>query len=391
MKNHELKKLFLLFVLWRAGLLLVTIIGQKLLPYQPSFPYASELTNYGLPHFISAWANFDGVHYLTIINKGYFGTGLIQAFFPLFPLLTTAINFFVQNSLVSGLFLSNIFSFLVVISLYQIGKIFSPKHVWLNLLVALSFPTSFFFGAFYSESLFFVLVLQSYLAAHNKKWWQAAMLAGFASATRIVGIFAIIMVITQFLFDQKTIWQLNKKSLRSTKQKLFSNWSKLIGLALLGSSGLIAYMTYLHLRYQDAWYFLHVQAEFGGGRQENLILYPQVVWRYIKILLTARPFDLKYFAYVQEAAVGFLGPILLFLVSKKTSLGALLFCLGAFFVPTLTGTFSSLTRYMLVLWPIYLALADLVGTSRWRYLYYAISLALLAFNTILFIQGYWVA
>lgn len=388
--KSDFKKLILLFLTWRVGLFIVSFLAGKFFAYTPSFPYASELSTYGLPHWLSAWAGFDGIHYLTIINKGYFGTGLIQAFFPLFPLFVKYVNV-INNPLVTGLIVSNVLAFVSLVSFYQIAKIFNPKKIWLSLIIFLVFPTSFFLGTLYTESLFLILVLQTFLATHYKRWWLAALLAGLASATKVVGIFAIMAVVTEFLFEKNTIWQLNKQKIFSAFQKITTNWKSLSAILLIGSLGLLSYMTYLQLRYHDALYFLHVQSEFGGGRQESLVTYPQVLWRYIKILLTARPFDLKYFSYVQEAVAGTLSLIFIILASKKVSLGWLIFCLGAFFVPTLTGTFSSLPRYILIIWPIYLVLANLISQKNWQILYLTISIGLLILNTMLFIQGYWVA
>lgn len=390
LKRTELKILALWFVLWRGLLFGVGILAPKLLFYRPSFPYAVEFPLYQLPAWVYSWSNFDGIHYLTIIKKGYFGTALIQAFFPLYPNLARFINQW-HSPIIAGLIISNIFAFLTLISLYQIGKIYFPKVTWLSLLIFLTFPTSFFFGALYTESLFLVLVLQAFIATHHRRWWLAVLLAGLASATRIIGIFVIFGVVIDYLFVVPTIWQLSVGQLKKTLNILQKRWLKIGAMSLIGASGLLLYMTYLQFRFGDALYFIHVQSEFGGGRQESLVLYPQVVWRYIKILLTARPFDFKYFAYVQEALAGTIGLLFLYFASKKVKLGQLAFCVGAFFLPALTGTFSSYPRYVLVIWPIYFLLAEKLQSSRWQFLYFPLSIGLLILNTVLFIQGYWVA
>lgn len=389
LKKTEFKTLALWFVLWRGILFIVGALAPKLLSYRPTFPYAVEFPLYQLPAWIYSWANFDGIHYLTIIRKGYFGTALIQAFFPLYPNLVRLVNHW-HSPIIAGLIVSNLFAFLALVSLYQIGKIHFPKITWLSLLVLLSFPTSFFFGALYSESLFLVLVLQAFIASHRRRWWQAAGLAGLASATRIIGIFVIFGVLLDYLIDAPTVWQVSKVQWQKALVILRKHWLKIGLMGILGATGLLVYMTYLQLRFGDALFFIHVQSEFGGGRQESLIIYPQVVWRYLKILLTARPFNFKYFAYAQEAIVGIFGVLFLYFASKKIKLGQLVFCLGAFFLPTLTGTFSSLPRYALVIWPLYFIIAAQLHHSRWKLIYFSLSIALLMLNTILFIQGYWV-
>jgi hypothetical protein len=399
LSKNELKKLTSVFLLWRGFLFFISYLANNILKYLPSFPYASELATYGLPQWIYSWANFDGVHYLTIINKGYFGTGLIQAFFPLFPLIIKYLNF-ANNSLITGLIISNILAYLLIISFYLFAKTFFKKHAWLSLFVLLTFPSSFFFGAFYTESLFLILVLLSFIMANKKKWLWAGILASLASATRVIGIVLIPALLIEYLLGNETLFNFintikNKKRrdtlINQLKEKLSLKKMKPVLFILVGSLGLLSYMTYLWLRFDDPLYFFHVQSEFGGGRQESFIYYPQVLFRYIKILITARPFDLKYLAYVQEFIAGTLGLIILFIASKKTRLSHLFFALGAFFIPTLTGTFSSMPRYILISWPIFFVIAGWLENKKTRYLYFLISTIFLIINTILFIQGYWIA
>ena len=79
----EYKKIFLIFFLWRIGLLLIGFFAQSLLPFKSSFPYADTiLVLTGLPSWLWSWGNFDGVHYLTLAMSGYDGFGT-QVFFPL--------------------------------------------------------------------------------------------------------------------------------------------------------------------------------------------------------------------------------------------------------------------------------------------------------------------
>jgi len=161
---------------------------------------------------------------------------------------------------------------------------------------------------------------------------------------------------------------------------------------LLGSVGLLAYMAFLQVKYGDPLYFFHVQVEFGGIRQESLVIYPQVVYRYIKILLTARPFNFSYFSSVSELITGIGGLVLILLSYKKVKISYFLFALLAFILPTLTGTFSSMPRYVLVSFPIFIFLALWSEKSPWfKYSWFIISGILLVFNTVLFIQGIWVA
>ena len=151
-------------------------------------------------------------------------------------------------------------------------------------------------------------------------------------------------------------------------------------------------MIYLQHNIGDPLYFFHVQSEFGGGRQESIILYPQVIWRYLKILWTARPFDLKYYAYVQEFIFGTLGLVGIVWSWFKVRKSYVVFSALVFLLPTLTGTFSSMPRYFLASFSVFLLMIKLFEHHKIaRLIWLSLSTLWLIFNTILFIQGYWVA
>lgn len=412
MTKRELGLLWWLFFIWRGGLFVIGSVADQFLRYAPSFPYARELLPaYDFPRWIYSWANFDGVHYLTIAEKGYLGTGLIQAFFPVFPLVMKVVNLVVHNALLSGLLIANVSAFALVCIWYLFLKeLYKEKVAWLGVFILLLFPTSFFLGALYSESLFLFLVIACFWAARHRQWWLAALIAAIASATRIVGVMLVPALLVE-LYIQRT-WEgsrrikivglpkrvdgaavvsLVKNALSQVDRFLARSWKE--GLLIsVGVLGLLLYMTYLSAEFQDPLYFLHVQSEFGSGRQENFITFPQVIWRYLKILWYYRPINLKYFAFVQEfvLTLGVLAGLLFSL--RKVRFSYVLFALTAFLVPTLTGTFSSMPRYVLVCFPVMIWLAQFLQTKRWAtYAYLAGSGILLILNTLLFIQGYWVA
>jgi hypothetical protein len=392
MKN---KTILLLLVGWRSVLFLLGIVAHYVVPYKPSFPYAETLLlSRPLPQWLVSWANFDGVHYLTIIEKGYIGTGLIQAFFPLFPISIKILSLLPIDPVIIGLCISNA-AFIAVSFLFY--KYLAAKDLQLakwSLFAFLLFPTSFFLGAFYTESLFLLLIIASLWSAEKKKWLYAALFAGLASATRIVGIFLIPALLLELLQQHSNPKKHLFKQLTdiSLYIKTLTNHFKEIVLIGLGSLGLIAYMVYLQLNFNDPFYFFHVQSEFGGGRQESLVLLPQVIWRYVKIFITYRPFDLKYFAFVQEFVLTALAYLGLIFAAKNVRWSWTLFGLLAITLPTLTGTFSSMPRYVLAALPIFVLFGEMLSKKNniWKIIL-GISALLLVCNTLLFIQGYWVA
>lgn len=384
-------------VLWRIMLFWLSYSADLFLVYQPSFPYFNILDLTGFPRWLYSWANFDGVHYLRIADAGYKGGALIQAFFPVYPLLLRAIaDFFSLSFFVAGMIVSNLMFLLLCITFFvYVAQRFTVQLAWRSLLVLLLFPSSFFFVGVYTESFFITTCILAFLFARNKWWLWAGVMIIIASATRVVGILLLPALTVDLFFQtykitrETTIYEVFEKILDLVK----TQWYNII-LILAGALGLTSYMGYLWQHYQDPLYFFHVQSEFSAGRQEQIISLPQVVYRYVKILWTVRPLDWKYYAYAQELflSLSAFALIIYGLIHRKykIKISELVFCFSALLLPTMTGTFSSMTRYVLVCFPLFILIPQILK-KRWQFaLYVSCSAVFLCINTILFIQGYWV-
>lgn len=386
-----------IFFIWRVLLFLIGAIADRFLVYAPSFPYADALlvvTN--LPRWLYSWGNFDGVHYLTIITRGYHGADLIQAFFPLYPFLSKLFGTSLFTGLLTALLVSNVSFILLLFIWYKfIAKNYSSQIAVCSTASILLFPTSFFFTAVYTESLFLLFVIGAFWSAQEKKYWLTAFCIALASATRITGVLLLPAIIFEIFFA-KLQWGVSVTKVKAVLADQLRKWQKFMLPSVIvsfGLLGLLSYMYYLHKEFGDFLYFFHVQSEFGGGvRQETIVSYPQVVWRYIKILLTSRPIDWKYFSYVQDFIASTLGLLGIVYATTKVKISYVIFAVLAFFLPTLTGTFSSMPRYILVCFPLFILLGIFTEKSKvFRSIWFTLSGFLLVLNTVLFIQGYWVA
>src|SRR3989344_6660943 len=184
----KFRQILIIFLLFRVIDLDIIYIASFFIPYLGFFPYKEIAQQYNLPKFITTLANFDGVHYLLIAKNGY--TQYQQAFFPLYPLLIRLLSpLFSSNYLLTGLFISN-FSFLLglfylnkylLISKYPISNI---KYLFLFLI---AFPSSFFFGAVYTEGLFFLLIISTLYFLKKENYFLTAVFAFLASLTRLIG------------------------------------------------------------------------------------------------------------------------------------------------------------------------------------------------------------
>ncbi len=388
MKKEEIKKIILLFFIWRISLFIIAYLASFVLPFKPSFPYFDGLHNFNPFKFLYSFANFDGVHYLMLAEYGYRSnfSGTTQAFFPSFPVFIAFLNLFIKNFLVSGLLISNFaFLFFLFYLFYYLKNKWNVLLAWRIIYLVLLFPTSFYFASVYSESLFLLLLLLN-LIYYQKKNFLGFFLTGFfLTATRVIGIFWPFALLVEMLCR---IVKNKKPLLQSIKQNIF-----LIFIICSTSLGLISYMFYLRINFNDPFYFFTVQNRFGAGRQSQLVLFPQVIWRYLKMLITIS-YDWKFYAIFQELVISllFLGLLITSLRRKyRISISWLLFSFLSYFLPTLTGVFSSMPRYVLVCFSGFFVLAQLKVKKKIFYSLLFISGIFLVLNLILFTQGYWVS
>ncbi len=366
---------------WRLALLAMTLVAITLIPFKPSFPYAEQLLEpTGHPAFWSL-ANFDGVHYIGIATKGYFAQ-FTQAFFPLYPLVMHFLNFITNSSILSGYIISHTS---LIIFLYFLYKLIRLDHshpiaiqtIWFYLL----FPVSFFFAAVYTESFFMMLVIGAFWGARQKKWWLVGILGALASATRLIGILLIPALLVELWLQKKPKSVI--KFIKTSRQELLA--------ILLVSGGLLLYMRYLATHFSDALYFLHAQPVFGAQRSsEKLILLYQVFWRYTKMMFTVKPLSLLYYTVSQELILSIVFLILSIIALKKIRLSYAVFGALAYILPTLTGTLSSMPRYVLAAFPTFIILGH-IKSKIIRFLLLTVSFSLLIINVFLFTRGYWVS
>ena len=133
---------------------------------------------------------WDSGFYLAIASHGYgpVSTGR-SAFYPLYPALMRALSWLIASPVIAGVVIS-LASFLVALLMLhrltelELGRDTADAAV---LLVAFA-PLSFFFSAVYTESLFLALSVGSLLAARTGRWRLACALAALASVTHVTGL-----------------------------------------------------------------------------------------------------------------------------------------------------------------------------------------------------------
>lgn len=376
-----------LLVLWRIALFSAAYGAQHIIPYLGFFPYKEILGDYHLPTWISAFANFDGIHYMLIAQQGY--SEYEQAFFPFYPFVMHVVNFIFHNYLISGLFVSNISFAFGVSYLQKVWNMWFPKQkhffVWVVLMIT-AYPFAFFFGSVYTEGLFFLLTVLSLYFLEKRSYRWAAVFGALASLTRLIGVFLFLPFAFHFI----------ERAHAPSYKKWFPVIQKNISIILSPWLGFITYAGYLLYTTGDALFFLHAQPAFGAHRSSTLVVLPQVYYRYLKILFTASH-DFQWGMSIVEMSVfSLVGVILLvdliWRVRAKhydTLLGLAFFSLINLILPTFTGTFSSMGRYVLFSFSFFIFLARIPSNAIRVTIIILFTLAHLVLMGF-FIQGYFV-
>lgn len=322
------------------------------------------------------WANFDGEHFIALAQFGY--QQYTQAFFPFYPLLMSVGRYFSGETLLSltvaGLLVSTTSLVTGLVFFYQLLRLdYEPKFSLLVVAILILFPTSFYFNAVYSESLFLMLITGSFLFFRKKNFLLAGIFGFLASLTRVFGVLLFISFLIEILIYKIPI------------RKSF--WTLLIPF------GLISYMAYLYYSTGDPLAFYNLQLIVGEQHQRGIILFPQIAYRYLKIIFWS---DLSalYTTILLEFATGIVFMLLPIIgYFKKIRLSYLFFAFFGYILPTIQGSFSSLPRYVLILFPSFIILGLMIKDlpKPLKICLAILSCVLLMIETALFLRGYWVA
>ncbi len=344
----------LAFVITRLVLCVAALIGNLMLPTDPGhWDPAPGNTLLGLT------ARWDSQWYDWIVKEGYWlrpGERSNIAFFPMYPLTIKLIMPFVgNNTVLAGVLVSNLAFLLTLVVLYKLVELeYGSRGTARRAVFYLAlFPTSFFFSMMYSESLFLLFVVTAVYFARQKLWAWATLMGLLASATRIVGVFTWGIVMWEWLWVHG--WTLARmhhlSSWRNLWQGLRQDWFQVLIISAI-PLGLLSYMVFLHLNFNDPVAFSTVQSAWGRVN----VGFWAVIARDMGALLS------------QGASLGNiarflnLSTLLLFLgislaVWRRLGAGYAIYIILALLIPT-TSASQSIIRYALVCFPVFMVAGD---------------------------------
>jgi hypothetical protein len=143
-----------------------------------------------LGSIVDVWARWDSDWYVQIAQHGYVWPSARPAFFPLYPLLVGGLGHLVGGHYVpAGVLVSLVAGACAFVLFYRLAelKLGATDAVRATFFLAI-FPTTLFFGAVYSESLFLLVSVAAFLLAERGRFRLAGAAAGLAALTRPVGL-----------------------------------------------------------------------------------------------------------------------------------------------------------------------------------------------------------
>jgi len=309
--------------------------------------------------FLDVWARWDSGFYIKIIEEGYLfvvGQQSNVAFFPLYPLLVAAVDSFTENVVLAGIVVSHLSLLIALIFLYRLTYLEFGDHgtAQRSVFYIAAFPTAFFFSAVYTESTFLLFAVATLYFARRRLWAWAALMGLLTSITRIVGVVLWGVVMLEWMRVQG--WTLSSmfrpQAWRNLFQGLRRDWISPVIISII-PLGLLSHMLFLYRTFQDPFAFKTVQSAWG---RQNLGPVA-IVLRDVQLLLEQSLLAGEIWWHVLlDVFALFFALVMAVLIWKRLGEGYALFCLLAMIIPATSGT-GSLSRYILVLFPIFMMLA----------------------------------
>jgi hypothetical protein len=188
----------LLFILLRVSLSVVAAVASVLFHAPPpcfhngvvDWPTMPTLYSTGIgAAFLGVWERWDACWYLRIATFGYGAGDPGTAFFPLYPAaIRVAAPFFAGNFVVAAFAVSGAAYVVAMTVLHKMVRgDFDAETADRSITYISIFPTAFFFFAPFSESLFLALALACLYLARTKRFGAAALVGLLIGVSRAQG------------------------------------------------------------------------------------------------------------------------------------------------------------------------------------------------------------
>ncbi|MBC7843117.1 MAG: glycosyltransferase family 39 protein [Gemmatimonadaceae bacterium] len=202
-RSRDARFVVLVWVVSRAWLALCAYAGHRMHPFlAPVRGGYSGVSNW----WLNVWTTYDSTYFIEIAQRGY--RPLTTAFFPLYPLLLRPFGPDENDIALAGILISNVAFLIALAILLQLGKAELGEHAARrSTLVLAFFPSAIYSMAVYTDALFLMLALLSFLAAREKRWAAAGLIAGLAALTRNAGPVLTAALAVEWVVQRRRVGQ----------------------------------------------------------------------------------------------------------------------------------------------------------------------------------------
>jgi hypothetical protein len=308
--------------------------------------------------FWDRFARYDSGWYYGIASAGYAfveGGRSNLAFFPAYPKLMEvggrALGGAQEDFYLSGILISWVAFAIAMPLLYRLALLDLPRDAAVRATTfAAVFPSAYFFGVVYAESLFFLALVGAVLAVRTRHWAWAFAAGAVMTATRVNGV----------MFVPALAWLAWRASRPDARDRL---WAALAVAGSLLGIGAYSYFNYQLSGNPFEWYDSITRWNYhpGGNPFSGIFaIGSALLTRPIEFLTTERmaPYDSL------NALMATFALALVPLVWKRFGFGYASVILLGILLPLSSGQFEGLGRYCAVLFPIPLWLGSLKGEAR---------------------------
>ncbi|HUH96036.1 MAG TPA: hypothetical protein VLZ89_01670 [Anaerolineales bacterium] len=328
---------------------------------------------------LDIFTRWDSKWYFSILKTGYQAPVNLSAmysnlaFFPLYPYLVKSVGWLGVKLpdgfyILFGLLLSNLFFLASAALLYRLaissfGGDGDAAGRTLTLLVV--FPVSFFFSAFYPESLFLFLTVLGFTLALEEKWFWTGVCAALLIVTKPTGIIPVFAL--AWLYLEKKQWKL-----QNIRPSIL--WFLLAPIAL----------------------FMHFYDLYRVSGQPLAFLDAMTAWGGIQPAAYLNPFQNLLGRELDVFKID-LALTILFLICGLYILGKWkikaygVYAVLMILLALSTGLLVSISRYLLVSFPVFILLGQKLKRREWFDLAAAVFFALQVIYFAGWVNYYWIA
>jgi|GEM_PF-6334125 len=358
---RDLGTVLLIFLAWRGMLFGADYVGRSL-----SVPLTQEL-HYHASRFWDGYIRHDSLHYARVIREGYLyetqgpwrGLSTNAAFFPLYPYTVKAITKtripgvgrLFRSIWPAGLVLSNVCLVLSLVYMLRIARLYLDEEAaHRSLVYLLTFPTSFFFSTFYTESLFLLTTTASFYHFLNGKHLRSGCWGLLACTCRSPGIVLMPAFVLGHLWSRR---------FRISRSDLSLLWLGLI------PCGLAIVMGIMYTKLGDPFAFSKAQVAWG----RSFTMPYRTLWNAITQIHWSLPygnFGNTFWACDVVMSLVFLA--LPFFLLRGFHKALPIYSLLLILMPLTTGITAGMSRYAVVAFPAFFVLArfgEKRAVDRW--------------------------